>query len=245
MKSLIQYFLETYKKRGLKEYFGESFVINDLNKDYILENLNTHDSSILIKKLENIKYFNKVEFEQKQVIKLICNKKTDEQELKNILDFYGYYITLKNYDVETDRYFYFICPKYSKNCTDFIFDQCKGVCYHICQTKDVESILKNGLRCRSTKYRYFPKRIYVIALPVKETNHLKDIFREVVNELCIEDISKYTVLRINFGTNGNNRRLGPDFYQDDAMKQQNTFFTYTNIPKEYIKDQGKLNKFIN
>ena len=57
MKSLIQYFLETYKESGFKEYFGESFVIDDLNKDYILENLNTHDPSILIKKLETIKYF--------------------------------------------------------------------------------------------------------------------------------------------------------------------------------------------
>ena len=152
---------------------------------------------------------------------------------------------MKKYDIETDRYLYFICPKYSKNCTDFIFDQCKGICYHICQTKDVESILKKGLRCRSAKYRYFPKRIYVIAFTVKETNRSNDIFREVVNELGINDISKYTVLRINLGTNGNNYHSGPDFYQDDVMKQQNTFFTYINIPKEYIKNQGKLNTFIN
>lgn len=244
MISFIQYLLKSNKEKCLKDYFGESFVIDDWSRDYILENLNTHDQNLLIKKLEKIKYFNKVEFEQKQVIKLVCNKKADEQELNNVLDFYGYYISLKQYDLETDRYFYFICPKYSKNYTDFIFDQCKGVCYHICQTKDVESILKNGLRCRSAKYRYFPKRIYVIALPVKEISKLNTTLKSIVEEIGIDNTSKYSVLRIDLGSNGNSHGSGPDFYQDDAMENENTFFTYTNIPPQYIKDQGQLNKFI-
>ena len=69
------------------------------------------------------------------------------------------------------------------------------------------------------------------------SRHIKNVFEE----LCFGDPSKYNILKIN---KGSHNKIGPDFYEDDIMKSNNTFYTYTNIPKEEITDLGSLKKFI-
>ena len=241
MKSIEEIIIKDYRKSCLENYFPD-ITIDNVNIDYILENLNTHDTNLLIQQLEKINGTCNVSDEGKGTVKLVHKEKLNKKEtFINLLDFYGYYITKVKYDLDTDKYIYIICPKYSKNCSDFVYNECKGICYHICLTKTVESILKNGLRCKKANYRDFPKRIYVIAVPIKNINKLKDIIKNVFEELCFGDPSKYNILKIN---KGSHNKIGPDFYEDDIMKSNNTFYTYTNIPKEEITDLGSLKKFI-
>ena len=244
MKSIEQTILEIYKKDCVYDYFGKNIDIDNINRDYILENLNTHDKALLIKKLETFEEYHTAETEEKGVIKLVCDRKIkDEQRFNNLLDFYGYYITKTDciLNKQCIYFVYFICPKYSKNCSDFIYGDCHGVCYHLCLTDNVEDILKSGLRWKTPAYRYFPKRIYVIAVPVKEIKHIKRIVADVFSELNIKDISKYSILKISKSPYN---KTGPDFYQDDAMDSPYTFFTYTNIPPQEIKNLGKLTDWL-
>ena len=242
MKSIEEIIINDYRKSCLENYFNNGIIIDDVNRDYILENLNTHDANLLIKQLEKLDGTCDASVEGKGTVKFVNKDKLDKKEhFINLLDFYGYYITKVKYDLNIDKYIYIICPKYSKNCNDFVYGECKGICYHICLTKSVESILKNGLRCKKANYRNFPKRIYVIAVPIKNINKLKNIVKDVFEELCFGDPSKYSILKIN---KGSHNKIGPDFYADDIMESNNTFYTYTNIPKEEITDLGSLKKFI-
>ena len=49
--------------------------------------------------------------------------------------------------------------------SDYLYKECHGICYHVCERKNTEKILKSGLRCKNAGYRYFPKRIYLYCTP--------------------------------------------------------------------------------
>ena len=172
----------------------------------------------------------------------IANKDYDEDELKHLLDFYGWYIS-KESDI---RGGYLVAPKYSENKTKYIEDKCVGAVYHICKKEDLKDILNKGLRIKNTNpsleqrlkhkevepYRHFPERIYVIAAP-------EDEIVDVVSDVCDEmdwNIDERVILKIY------SRGY---FYSDDMLDSENSFFTYTNIHKDCISKAWNLKDFLN
>jgi hypothetical protein len=93
----------------------------------------------------------------------------------------------------------------------------------------IESILKNGLRCKKGTYRDFPARIYFYASSKGVGPKAKAFADEVIDGF---DRKKYgaSVLKIDLNKIGKNI----DFYTDEYMDEKEAVYTYTNIPKECI-----------
>lgn len=211
----------------------------DPYKDYILENLNTHDKKMLISKLENILDIIDVIDgpTDKSSFIIQYNKNGNEEEARKIIEFFGWYISK---DVANQLT---ICPKYSEDVSNYVIRDCHGYLYHICKNEFLDSILKSRLKCKTgkrnpitnkiEKYREFPERIYCIAAPPKEVS--KAVI-EVCSEIGIKDFSKYSILKLEQCS-----RL----YHDDCMMSKYACFTYNNIPAKCILKSCPLDEFIN
>lgn len=212
----------------------------DPYKDYILENLNTHDKNKLISKLKDLLDIVKVTDmgSGKDSAFIIDYIPTGyEEEARKMIEFFGWYISK---DVANQLT---ICPKYSEDVSDYVIRDCYGYLYHVCKNEYLDSILKSGLKCKIgkrlpgtnkiLKYREFPERIYCIVAPPKEVVHA---VIEVCSEISIKDFSKYAILKFEQCS-----RL----YHDDCMMSKYACFTYNNIPAKCILKLWPLDEFIN
>ena len=250
MKSLNDYINECYDKsldygsrrnnqiNDFIDFFGDD--VNDvlLEKymvdetfDYILETLNSHDASKLMNTLkkhfgEYIESFETYKQDPENKNSFIAILKASDtyrrylkydEKLKRILDFYGYYVS--EFDYKTKNLF--IEPKYTSKVD---LSEYHNICYHFTDINNVDSILKNGLRCRNQTSREFPDRIYLYATNDKITEeNLSDFIKKITNSHNIG------VLKIDF-----NKIKSYSIYRDSAMHEENTFFTYTSIHPKCI-----------
>lgn len=51
----------------------------------------------------------------------------------------------------------------------------------------------------------------------------------IVMEMNIIDINNYSLIKVKLDD-----KSAIDFYSDDSMRQENTFYTFNNIPPNYI-----------
>ena len=96
---------------------------------------------------------------------LLKNYFDDEKEIEGLLERYN--------NGERKDFILENLQAYDKNASrveDFLYKNCNGVCFYLCEKSMFkESILKTGLRCKNrdndktSKYRNWPKRIYVYA----------------------------------------------------------------------------------
>lgn len=212
-------------------------IINFEHRDFVLENLNTHDWKKVKKFLEK-EYDVEVEKEnnnddKKDGIKIFCKNHDDaiyiihDPKFKNCLEFYNYFYSeiVGNYGniIKVE-------PLYSEKVKISNDLPNHAQAYHITTKENGERILKTGLRPKGKhKYRYFPSRVYLI-LPdkyedgislIKETIRLKNIDK---NDLCILKVDLARVINYNF-------------YKDVAMPDRKYYiYTYGKIPPEDIKD---------
>lgn len=232
--------LHIFKKQQLEEMFQYKIPTSILEglddnprRDVLLEWLNTHNAQELIDKLH--KEFGEdisIRTQHDRGIDGILIQKDDRTEdifmsnkAKEIMDAYGY-----QFDKEDAKYLLYH-PKMSSNAKDLVYGKCHGVVYHITLLKNFQSISEKGIRAKHSTYRNFSDRIYCFVAPPEYNYNLKLSIDEVLAELNW-NISKkeLAVIKINLG--GNNVI---DFYQDDAMMCDTACYTFSNIPKEYIK----------
>lgn len=208
-------------------------------RDILVENLQTHNKLDLRKRLTKI--FPDIEFGtfSHELIQFTSNKTLTEQERKyfeDIVRFFGYFISREKNN------HYTICPYYSTNKTQYIYNDCNSICYHLTTEKEVKSILVNGLRCKNGKndslYRFFPNRIYVIATD-KDINSIafKNDIKHILWEL---DCEPDDLILLKIDISGKNL----NFYHDDSMRSPYAFYTYTNIPKDFITNLGPLTNIL-
>lgn len=249
-EKLSNYFMEKDKIESIIERYE-----NGERKDFILENLQTHDWHLLKKSLEKL-------FPDIIVNAISKSSKSDNKEFlivdltgctgisglkirnsfysdkaKDLANFYGYTVSgITSSCIALE-------PEYPERVDDFLYNDCCGVCFHLCEkTMFKDSILKNGLRCRNrdddafTKsYRNWPKRIYVYATEFfKDKKILKDELETLANTISDGNntLEDYIVLRIQFPNKGLLNRY--NFYKDTLMDDSKSMFTYQNIPGEYI-----------
>lgn len=224
----------------IENYYGEipNNIIEAFHNgevhDYILENLNTHDTDMLQKKILDI--FNKydVKFynysdDNKNAFEIQtenASELSNANNFINLLDFFGYYVSKIYVDA------LLICPKYSKNMNDLVYNKNHGKLYHFTTSDHDKSILENGLRTRNKNYRFFPKRIYLYSAfeSLDKINKIKEYITKVVGQLRI---NRYGLSVFKIDLSKLNNEIS--FYKDDIMNDDNSVFTYTNIPKECIE----------
>lgn len=246
-----------YYYKHLLEYFGDDIPNkyidaynkgNLLSNEYVFENLQTHDADKLKKKLKK-EYGDDISFEDysgeknksfyvilSNNLKVINFSRNDArldsdyanlEKFENILSFYNYYLSYT--EKIHNKWNLFIEPRYSDNVTNKIFNSHCGL-YHFTDNKSAESILKNGLRLKTSKYRDYPQRIFLYATN-KKLEDIKDKIKDFI--LIVGNRPKLyknelAILKIN-----NDGKF--DLYNDTAMKEDEAIFTYDFIPAKYIK----------
>lgn len=242
---------------NMKEYYGDYLTEDVVNKfklspkiDYVLENLNTHDSDTFLRKLkEHFHQFRIMEFRttdrEKRYIKLTIYDSEGEsaehfansKRFVDFCNFFGY--TISKVLQGTENCAVKLEPRFAESANDLVYNKCFGKIYHITSKSNAEKILKSGLRVRSGKYRDFPNRIYFVAIPPKKQSI--ETREEIVDAIDLyipyaEVLSGFCILKIDiYGTNLN-------FYmdsvsEDDAKymdKENVAVYTYNNIPPKFI-----------
>lgn len=228
LNSMLEFFND-----DLPEGFKDS-IKNVEFKDYILESLTSHDINLLISKL--ISEYNNIEIKftniKKQAFNIISpiNLSTDTK-FKYMLEIFGFYITtIKNID---NKFIIVICPRYTKDANELVYQQNHGKLYHFTACENAKEIKKIGLRCKKSKYREFPERVYLYASD-KHLNKIPNIenFIKKVTSPFDRKHNELYVYRIDL--NKLKSKTYINLYTDDQMEEENAVFTYNNIPAECI-----------
>lgn len=247
---------------ALQEQLKDSFGVNyeDLNLNinsffgynkYIKESIKQYDSEQVIKKLKE--YFNfdalcnnsdlgqkKYYFEIQLNSKLDFYRILDNKKFKDILKFYNFYIT--SYDIKEQ----IICiePIQSDNVNDIVYNKNNGIMYHFILMDDeieskntLDSITQKGIRCKTAKYRNYPKKIYCYVTSKRYENLLDDVdniflfLKEIVrnDKNKLKHIIKNLQL-VKIDLNRAYLKHTIYFYQDSTMKCKNAVFAFHNIP---------------
>ena len=215
----------------------------NLENFVVYENLMTHDSDKLINQIK--KYFPDIKFEiisvlnkkslknkyDNQSFLLSCNEYSDiiklkeNDDFKELIKFYNYYITKEFYDSLV------ISPLYSEKVNDMVSKN--KYLYHFTTSDNDNSIFTNGLRIKGGKsYRYFPKRIYLYSTN-KEITLNKNLPKTFINKIINSDDKKnygLTILKID-----KDKLKNIDFYTDDYMEEKESVYIYNNISPKYIE----------
>lgn len=247
-----------------KEYITlyENNCLYKIGFDYINENLKTHDYKKLQNQLlkeysdyidefkdyegtDNIKSFFIILKNQKPKYNLKTSKfdnpllsvKNIEKNIEeaekffNILRFFNY--KYSQWKWIGDKESLYIEPIYSEDASEY-FDKCHRQAYHFTYKKNVEGILKNGLRLKRGTYRKFPERIYLWATDKKveinnDNEELLDFIHKIFgnDKLYLNDIGiiKVDLYHTNYPV-----------YKDTGMKDKEAIFVYNNIPADLCKE---------
>lgn len=238
-------------------YFGnipddvlKCYKLDPLN-DLVLENMNTHDSDLFVKKMfeyfplikkgvdESIRKDDEIRFIEIRIPyhfwnKYLIKRLIDSDRFKNFVDFFGYSIS-KVYK-DSGCYCVMFDSKFTKNVNNKVYDECHGILYHVCTTENATKVISVGLRMKDVgrlkRYRDFPKRVYFHAFPPYKKNILQneDYVKQILN--FISDSNQISILKVDV------RNLNINFYEDSAAKRDgfdNAVFAYCNIPPERIK----------
>ena len=128
-------------------------------------------------------------------------------------------------------------PIKTTNITEFVTNNCNGKIYHLCEKKNLQYILKSGLRIKGEEniYRYIRNKIYFFC---GET--MKDIENTFQTVLKSKDLLKYGISWITdnyslleIDVNGYNI----DFYQDGYYMDDVRYigYTYNYFPPKRLK----------
>ena len=249
--------LKNYYDDQIPKELERRFIEESWSKDYILENLQTHDWKSLAERLKpefGNNYVEAVPFVEdeddrrtfcitlkgtkehpllnlRDWVKMILSKDT----VQHLLDFYNYSFREVRLNATTlDLWFE---PKFTESANDFIFNKCHGVVYHITTADKLPSILNSGLRCKTNEK--WTGRIYFWAHePQKLSKTVQDIKRFVEEDLYSDEVDvpdwkeDIVVIRFRLWSGSMSRNRIP-VYRDTAMNT-NAFFTYTSVPKEDI-----------
>lgn len=217
---------------NLPEGFSES--INNLDfKDYILESLTSHDINLLKLKIEQ--EFTDVECnfanDKNQALYIISNTNiSNDQQFKILLNVFGFYIS--KIDKKEDYFVITVCPTYTTNAHKIVSDNHNKL-YHFTAGEFAYEIEKKGLRCKSSRYRKYPERIYLYASD-KSLNKIPSIDKFIKTVVNVFDIKRYGLKVYKIDLNKLNSKTHINFYTDDQMQEENAVYTYNNIPPECI-----------
>lgn len=224
------------------DYFSNRFSNDILRRIYdeesfdpVLENLNTHDAKLLIKKLnqyfskyiEHIEEYKSKESDTKYRIGIYYKDSLyKNEEFVHLVEFYGYKVS------QVSSNWIGIIAVYAESAKEIV-EKNHYRFYHFTSKKNVHHILKNGLQIRKGKYREFPERVHLYSeyRPISQIrNEIERFAKKVTN---INDLKDIAILKIDLHEKYN--RIS--FYKDDAMfNVKEAVYCYYNIIPKYIKE---------
>lgn len=225
---------------------------NGFDREYVCENLLTHESKKLIEKINKkfAKYIDKIYeddyiktdknivsielnnagihaflFGHKDSTKL--NDSNESKELLNIIAFFNYYVSL------TDENKIYVEPLFTKPCLGTI-KKYGGKIYHITLKANMKRILKLGILPKVGKskeesingYRYFPQKAFYIM----NGKTKKDTYDAICETLRDKNLlsKEYAILEIDVS------KLGLQFFLDEASKSNLSIYTMNAIDRSLI-----------
>lgn len=225
---------------GELERHGSSYI------NTMYETLISHKPEQTIKKLKST-FDNKV-YDFRYVNDKSFSFKINEEDYKDVItskqfnDIIKFYNYVKIRDIHyklSKTYRITLEPNVTHDMTDYVYDECDGIVYHITPVQYKDSILNTGLRTKVTKkykipkdFIEFHKRIYYIAVPNKRNTddilyEAKDMFTEENEELCVikVDLHKLDEIYLEHKVH---------FYKDVRNIFEYTLYGFTYIPKECL-----------
>lgn len=188
--------------------------LKSIDDEFVIKQLNKIDDKIFIQKCDDERFKN---YKQNYFVLMSEYDISKDERFANTIEKFGYHIS--DSEKEPFGFVFFIESNNSEDMSKYIQDNFYGVVYHITDKKNVNSILKNGLRCKNT---WGAQKLYLFAsLSVR-----KDA--EQIADMLGIDFSEYAIMKIDL----------PKFisvYKDTRMERDNCFYTYTSIPPRYIK----------
>lgn len=207
--------------------------------DYVLENLQTHDTSLVMKKIERRYDYDVERAEEGEELKkggfIVWHDAVDEltDEFYDLLDFYGYYITTYYASIRKGKRMekLVICPAKADRADD-VAKENHWQFYHFTKKENVESILNKGLsikKSRGGEYREFPERIYLYSTykKIEDIDDVENFMRTVTGADDIRDIA---IIKVDLS------RHHLPVYHDNGMKDRNAVYCYNNIPSSLLKE---------
>lgn len=215
----------------------------------IKENFLIHDKEKLKRKIltkilkgypDNFKFIDYVEnsfyIEGKH---FILDKLYSDKELNKLLLFFGYYISsLAKDDNNNEIGRLFIEPRNSSNMTDYVYNTCDGICYHITLKENLKYILNSGLRPRIGKYRRYPFRIFLYCTEtnIKNDSNFKALIDRIIGK---RNIDEYVCLQIDLSKLKNKITI----MKDTAMHITGAVYTDDIIDKAVLETTNYLDYY--
>ena len=146
----------------------------------------------------------------------------DKYDLKDLITFYN----------NTDSIILMIEPKYSDIAND-ILNNSHYICYHFTNISNIDSILKNGLRCKSASSKDAPERIYLYCdINIIDNNHIKENIIKTIYEIFGSNVNLNNICAIKIDMN---ELKNITVYKDTLMYDNHSVFIYNNVPEKFIK----------
>ena len=153
-------------------------------------------------------------------------------EIYNVLEFRNYFISEIQYSEKYNLFFLFVESYFTTDASKEI--KANGnILYHITKRKNLNDILRCGLRPKAGKrpyeggYRFFPKRLYLIGNNI----NIKDDIKNVIKDKQFEERGiDYAILQIDL----ENHNIG--LWYDDASNNKFNVYTLELIPPKLIKE---------
>ena len=183
-------------------------------------------------------------------------------KLNNSLEYYGYFkaavlttngsiksTNLDKYDLKdlitlynnTYSIILMIEPKYS-DIANNILNNSHYICYHFTNISNIDSILKNGLRCKSDSSKDTPERIYLYCdTKIIENNHIKENIVKTIYEIFGNNVKLNDICAIKIDMN---KLKNITVYKDTLMYDNHSVFIYNNIPEKFINEVIKFKDYL-
>lgn len=161
------------------------------------------------------------------LLKYKTNHCIHSKEFNRILNFYNYTLT---YIDEDDKTLY-IEPNVPKEMTDYVYNECSGIVYHITKNQNTyDNIMKYGLKPKTSSYRKYNNRVfYTYGKTKKEIKqNIQDILNIFIGSNNHIDAK---ILKINLNLFRDNVK----FFKDSTINDINAIWSSEYIPPYCIE----------
>lgn len=146
-------------------------------------------------------------------------KIAEDQGFYSLLNFFGYYATETNRMKDLGEIDVRLEPVFGTKCTDLVYNECKGVVYHVTKKENLNDIWRKGLIPLEGKtYRLFTERVFFSC--GKDIDEIINNIKDIINQLNVRD---YVILEVDL----KRHKYNVDFYYDPSEDDKHNYI-YAN-----------------